>query len=428
MIGFKEFINEAKQEILTSEEHPRLYDFLHHLSSPTIGGGSLKEAHDIEPIMSAGIENKPSGNLFAHLREGFHAAFPEGETPEVTHQKALEARKHFRNFMTTRGGMASDNELQLTGENGKTALSTGAGMQTLGLALAPHHSSGYKQDLCPKATAECRKNCLGFTAGGNRQFPVNSFRAKLLRTHYLGEHPEYAARLIDHEISENEKWSNENHFVTDQTGNVVGTKHKITGKVTSSTPIIAKGAAGKEERANNVKAITEGLAKGTHNTKEVNSGFRGNVTSDLPYEHLMPKKFFEKHGKTQFYDYTKIASRVGSKNLPSNYSLALSHTGTGHDESNDKDVIKHLEAGHVIAMVHQNSKITPTHVEDVQTGKRYPLVNGDADDNVYDRHKSAGIPKSKGVVSGLKLKGVSKEAAGSFANPVDADGIIRINK
>jgi hypothetical protein len=330
-----------------------------------------EEAHGIDHIMAAGMENKPTGNLFHRLKEGFHAAFPEGETPEVTKQKALEARKHFRKFMTERGGHSAKNSLQLTGENGKTELSSGAGVQTLGLALAPHASSGYKQNLCPKASSECRINCLGFTAGGNRQYPVASFRAKLLRTHYVAEHPEHAARLMSHEISENEAWSDKHGY---------------------------------------------------------KSGFRGNVTSDLPYEHLMPKKFFERHAKTQFYDYTKIASRVGSKNLPSNYSLALSHTGTDHEESNDKDVIKHLELGHVVAMVHQKSKITPTHVEDVQTGKRYPLVNGDKDDNVYDRHISAGIPKTEGVVSGLKLKGVSNEAAGKFANKVDPDGIIRINK
>jgi hypothetical protein len=34
----------------------------------------------------------------------------------------------------------------------------------------------------------------------------------------------------------------------------------------------------------------------------------------------------------------------------------------------------------------------------------------------------------QGVVSGLKLKGVKNEDAGAFANKVDKDGIIRINK
>ena len=88
----------------------------------------------------------------------------------------------------------------------------------------------------------------------------------------------------------------------------------------------------------------------------------------------------------------------------------------------------HLNNGGGVAMVHQKSKVTPTHVEDVQTGKRWKIVNGDNDDNVFDRHKAAGIPKTEGVVSGLKLKGVHNEDAGHFANKVDPDGIIRINK
>jgi hypothetical protein len=318
------------------------------------------------------MENKPEGNLFGHMKSGFHAAFPEGESEQETETKGVAARKHFRKFMTERGGHSAKNSLQLTGENGKTRLSTGANVQTLGLSLAPHTSSGYKQNLCPKASSECRTNCLGFTAGGNKQYPVAAFRAKLLRTQYVAENPEHAARLMSREIGENEKWSDKNGY---------------------------------------------------------KSGFRANVLSDIPYEKMMPHKFFDRHKKTQFYDYTKVSARLKNpKDLPSNYSLALSHTGTGHPESNDKQVIEHLNRGGVVAMVHQKSKITPTHVEDVKTGKRYPLVNGDKDDNVYDRHKQAGVPASQGVVSGLKLKGVTNEAAGHFANPVDEDGIIRINK
>jgi hypothetical protein len=371
MLGFKEFVTEARM-CNTMANHPVLHNFMHHLSSPTVDSvDTMKEAaHDIETIQKSGQENKPEGNLFHHIKTGFHAAFPDNESPEETKRKGLESQKHFRTFMHERGNHSKKNALQLTGENGKTELSSGAGVQTLGLSLAPHSSSGYKQNLCPKASSECAKNCLGFTAGGNKQYPEAAFRAKLLRTHYLAEHPEHAARLMSKEIGENEKWSDKHGY---------------------------------------------------------KPGFRPNVTSDLPYEKLMPKKFFEKHHKTQFYDYTKIASRLNNDDMPKNYSLALSHTGTGHHESNDKDVVKALDKGKVVAMVHQKSKITPTHVEDVQTGKHYPLVNGDKDDNVYDRHKAAGISKSNGVVSGLKLKGVTNAAAGHFANPVDEDGVIRIN-
>jgi len=436
MLKFKSFLSESnKFDALM--EHPTLHNFLHHLSSSTIHPEEdvLEEAHDIEHIQQQGRDNAPTGNLFQHLRKGFHDAFPENEKPEETHRKAKESRAHFRKFMHERGGLAKNNSTDISSQNGKTGLSTGEGVQTIGVSLAPHKSSGYKHDLCPKASSECRKNCLGFTAGGNKQYPEQSFRAKLLRTHYMAEHPEHYARLVSHEIGENEKWSAEHHFVTDKSGTVVGHQNKKSGKITSHINIKEKHPDGapksndekKTERESNVKSIQDGLEKGTHKTKEVKSGFRPNVTSDLPYEHLMPKKFFEKHSKTQFYDYTKVASRLKNKDLPHNYSLALSHTGANHEESNDHDVVHHLNNGGVVAMVHQKSKIKPTHVEDVQSGKRWKIVNGDEDDNVYDRHRQHGIKSGEGVVSGLKLKGVKNEDAGHFANKVDDDGVIRIN-
>ena len=372
MLTFKSFLTESTKVDSLMTQHPRLYDFFHHLSSPTVHHEQeeLEEAHEIEHIQQQGKENAPKGNLFNHLRQGFHAAFPENEDPKVTKQKAQESRKHFRQWMHERGGHAKNNNLNITSENGKTRLSTGENVQTTGIALAPHTSSGYKHNLCPKASSECKKNCLGFTAGGNKQYPETAFRSKLLRTHYMAEHPEHYARLVSHEIGENEKWSEKHGY---------------------------------------------------------KPGFRPNVTSDIPYEHLMPKKFFDRHHKTQFYDYTKVASRLKNKDLPHNYSLALSHTGANHEESNDHDVVHHLNNGGVVAMVHQKSKVKPTHVEDVQSGKRWKIVNGDHDDNVYDRHRQHGIDKKEGVVSGLKLKGVKNEDAGHFANKVDDDGIIRIN-
>jgi hypothetical protein len=390
---FRQFLNEAEsiESYEHSQESPVLHNFLWHLTSPTVvhsefdGSQShikrLDEAETVDTahpdphhssnIKAAGLQHEPQGNIFHHLRDGFSKAFPDNESPQETKKKAMEARKHFRKFMNERGGLSIKNTTNLLNQNGKTKLSTGAGVNTVGLSLAPHTSSGYKFNACPKASTECAKNCLGFTAGGNRQYPEAAFKAKLLRHQYLHEHPEHAARLISHEIGENEKWADKNGY---------------------------------------------------------KSGVRLNVTQDLPWEHLMPKKFFERHGNSQFYDYTKVHGRLKNQDMPKNYTLALSHTGGNHEESNDKHVIDALDRGHVVAMVHQKSKITPTHIEDVKTGKRYPIVNGDEDDNVYDRHANAGIPKTQGVVSGLKLKGVKNEAAGYFANKVDDDGIIRINK
>jgi hypothetical protein len=67
----------------------------------------------------------------------------------------------------------------------------------------------------------------------------------------------------------------------------------------------------------------------------------------------------------------------------------------------------------------------------MKTGNKYPIANGDDDDNTFDRHATTGLvdrKKGHGVVSGLKLKGVKNEDAGHFANPVDPDGVIRINR
>jgi hypothetical protein len=159
-------------------------------------------------------------------------------------------------------------------------------------------------------------------------------------------------------------------------------------------------------------------------------GVRLNVTSDIPYEKHVPN-LFHKHPDVQFYDYTKLHQRVMDQNKeghPKNYHLTLSSTGEG-EESNNHHVVNALKAGHVAAMVYQRGKDVPMphHVEDVQTGKRWKAVEGDADDNTFDRKETHGVPHHEGVVSALELKGVKNSDAVHFAHKVDADGVIRIN-
>lgn len=426
MKTFQHFIGEAENKY-DLDHFPVLHNFLQHLSSPwmnkTRSGKPGKEkakdvkedAFPVKDIQAKGREvlDKRGGNPFAHMKAGFHAAFPEGEHPDETKKKAGEAQKHFRKFMHERGGHVANNSANLMGENGKTRKSSGEGVKTVGLAMAPSKHSGYAHDICPKASGECRKNCLGLTAGGNRQYPEAALRAKVLRTHYVHEHPEHAARLLSHEIGQNEK--DAKNVKTYHVG-----EHKFNTKPEANAHI--------KEHGGQVDKVTSNPHK---------SGVRMNVTSDIPYEHLMPKKFFDKHKDSQFYDYTKIPGRLHNEHKPENYHLSLSHTGTGHAESNDKDVVHALKHGHVVAMVHHRGKDTPhpTHVEDVQTGHRYPIANGDDDDNTFDRHEQHGIKhvnghgvgEHSGIVSGLRLKGVTDKAAGKFANKVDPDGIIRIN-
>jgi hypothetical protein len=404
MKSFTTFIAEA----MATCEHPTiknkcLHDFLFHLSGPsdpTMHSDALKEGIDdvmfymvtedvdVEKVahksmnlpktramIDLGNAETPKGtNLHKTMGHKLRETFTkmDSESPEEAKAGVKASKAHWNGFAQSRGLKTGPSML---GENGKTMKSSGEGVHTKGLSLAPHASSGlHNFDVCPRASKECRANCLGTEAGGNKQYPDVALSAKVLRTHYVAQHPEHAARLIDHEI---------------------------------------------------------GLHAKSASKKGYKPGVRLNVTSDISWEHHAPQ-LFKRHPNVQFYDYTKIHNRVGHSKNPENYHLSLSHTGTGHAESNDKHVVQKLEAGHTVAAVYHRGKDVPepTHFEDVKSGRRYPIVNGDHDDNTFDRHAQAGRTEGQaghGVVSGLKLKGVKNGAAGHFANPVDKDGIIRIN-
>jgi len=127
-------------------------------------------------------------------------------------------------------------------------------------------------------------------------------------------------------------------------------------------------------------------------------------------------------------DYTKHAERLYQKR-PSYHFMALSHTGTGHDESNDADVSKALAHGHTVASIVRGDA---THFYDHSNKRLYPIAEGDHDDMIENRHAEVGhktMPdntgvdkktnKPTGVVSVLRIKGIStkvKEAAGDFEN------------
>jgi hypothetical protein len=399
---------------------PVLHDFMFHLSGPSDPHGNKKKILMEEVLDEATLININKGlrplahknmnlpktsaiinkteeerggseeNLHKKLSAGFRKADGEmaSEDRKTRRAKLSEARKAFQQFAQARG-FKSKTPPKMLGGNMKTEKSSGEGVLTTGLNLAPHATAGlHGFDTCPKASKDCRTNCLGTEAGGNRQYPDAALAAKTLRTHFVAHHPEHAARIIDAEIE----------------------AHKKSAKKKGMIP-----------------------------------GVRLNVTSDISWEHHAPK-MFERHKDVQFYDYTKMPNRVmrqyepkvegshfNKAGHPANYHLTLSHTGTGHAESNDADVVKVLERGGVVASVFQRGKkmTKPTAYEDVKTGKRYPVSNGDDDDNTFDRHttlgKTEGAP-SQGVVSGLQLKGVKNEDAGAFANKVDDDGIVRINK
>jgi hypothetical protein len=407
IVSFNAFISESVEEKGLPGVPDPLENFLFHLSSPSDPYGKknkLAEEYEINEVALFDVargdkpgalahksmnlpktsriiqKSKEEGlgeneNLHKKIGEGFRKSFSsmESESPAESKAKLKESHAVLHQFAKDRGFKTRP---KLLGENGKTKKSTGEGVHTKGLALAPHATNGlHGFDVCPRASKECRKNCLGTEAGGNRQYPDAALSSKVLRTHFIASHPEHAARILDHEIGQH------------------------------------------------VKSATKAGYK---------PGVRLNVTSDIAWEKHAPQ-MFKRHKDAQFYDYTKMHNRVGHPSLPANYHLSLSHTGANHEESNDKEAANALHRGHVVAMVYQRGKNTPkpTHVEDVKTGKRFPVIGGDEDDNTFDRHAQAKLTEGKkdhGVVSGLKLKGVKNEDAGKFANKVDSDGIIRINK
>jgi hypothetical protein len=386
-------------------------------------------------------------NPFEHMRRGFHAAFGvDPKTGEQTHKedeatrkKKLKASKNlFSNFVQEHGKLSpgTAKNYAMFGENHKTQTSQGVGYKTIGLSLTPGTHSGYNikghdYDMCPNASTECRKNCLGLTAGGNRQYPYVTMKGKLLRTHFLHEHPEAAARIMHQEILDNERDAGKTQVTKPIKGPdgepVMQPMLNAHGK-----PVMNR-ATGRPMEEPKTEPVFN--ADGTPATYR--SGIRMNVTSDIPYEHLMPKEFFHSHlgddpknPNTTFYDYTKMHGRFNHKDMPQNYHLALSHTGSSHPESNDKQVVNLLRKGGVVASVYKRGKDQPEakFYQDDETGEKWPVANGDSDDNVFDRHASIGADRSRGVVSGLKLKGVSNDTAGNFANEVDKNGIVHLNK
>ena len=80
-------------------------------------------------------------------------------------------------------------------------------------------------------------------------------------------------------------------------------------------------------------------------------------------------------------------------------------------------------------MVFKGKKM-PTHVMDHATGKTYPVIDGNKDDNTFNRHTEAGLTErspNNGVVSGLTLKGRGVDP-GHFAVGVDEHGVAHINR
>ena len=135
--------------------------------------------------------------------------------------------------------------------------------------------------------------------------------------------------------------------------------------------------------------------------KGLQAVFRPNLTSDIAWEDIINEDgvtLFEKHGKTQFYDYTKSFKRMKAflnGELPSNYHLTFSCS-----ESNEKIAKLVLEMGGNVAVVFRNKL--------PETWNGVKVIDGDESDLRF-------LDK-QGVVVGLIEKGLAKK---------DSTGIVK---
>ena len=145
------------------------------------------------------------------------------------------------------------------------------------------------------------------------------------------------------------------------------------------------------------KEITSSIKSATK--KGMQAVFRPNLTSDIAWENIINEDgttIFEKHGKTQFYDYTKSFKRMQrflNGELPSNYHLTFSCS-----ETNEKIAKLVLEMGGNVAVVFRNQL--------PETWNGVEVINGDESDLRF-------LDK-QGVVVGLIEKGLAKKDLTGF--------------
>lgn len=140
---------------------------------------------------------------------------------------------------------------------------------------------------------------------------------------------------------------------------------------------------------------------------------RLNGTSDLPWESIKDpitgKTLLELFPKIQFYDYTKVFSRL-NKALPKNYFLTFSRS-----EINEDQAFEALHKGFNTAVVFE--KGLP------ETWHGFPVINGDLTDLRFMDNKIFKI--SGPVVVGLKAKGrfAKRDTSGFVIRSVTHDQI-----
>jgi hypothetical protein len=181
-----------------------------------------------------------------------------------------------------------------------------AGTLSVILHLAPSRTSGYQ--VCPMASAGCIASCLN-TSGNGRYDSVQ--RSRVNKTRAFFEHRQLFVSVLSQEIGE---WT--------------------------------------QRASRQGKRLCVRL----------------NGTSDIAWERIAPELFTKWCG-VQFYDYTKIAKRLG--HTPVNYHLTFSRS-----ENNVRVAAELLDRGHSVAAVyspalHQSVMALPHAVDGTLDDRRW---------------------------------------------------------
>jgi len=225
-------------------------------------------------------------------------------------------------------------------QNAKTIKGEKLGYHTLILYLSPDKQNSKGKTLCASSTQGCRTACL-FTAGRGKFSNV-----ALARVH------------------------KSEYFLSDR-------KAFLDQIATEITAAIKKYGADK-------------------------ICIRLNGTSDIPYENIPVGDYpniMTMMPNVQFYDYTKIFSRLDKTKLPTNYHLTFSRAETA---LNQKQAELALQLGFNVAAVFavKNETELPTEYKGTK------VVNGDEHDLTFIQPNN--------VILGLKAKGDAKKDTTGF--------------
>ena len=224
------------------------------------------------------------------------------------------------------------------GTSYKTIKSEKVGVLTGILYMSPYNLSG--KNVCPNASAGCAAACLN-TSGRGAMHVVQAARLKKTQR-FFADRQQFLWDLVN------------------------------------------------EIRALKRKAQARGMK----------AAVRLNGTSDLPYEKYKigdtGKNIMELFPDIQFYDYTKLETRITKGQLPANYHLTFSRA-----EDNDHKldaVLKHTSAAVVFSG------------ELPATWRGYPVIDG-------DEHDARFTDAGPGTVIGLLVKGQGKKDTTGFVVP-----------